>query len=294
MPTKNTWNCGCNGDLVGKLWEVGSGLQRWKTYKLQKWFPWDFHGFPNAEVPQFHGAAIFIFSHGFRKVSCYFCSGFESDLTQHQTPKTACNDIILEVDNTPTRIAHLVEDTLANINGLDYSSSAGRKQHVTRMRFCVVRNLHWSAWMLFELASARWVWRSACTLEQSWAIHSSPGQGPTGPSSFCQKDSSWIGFIMIYWYLLSLHCLYSSDTFVLFAQPSKQRVGGNKLGFEGPGAARKSHLAVGASWTDGHQGWLQGSGRQHHTAPYSSSWHVKCQRSNLYPSWLNHEYTWIS
>jgi hypothetical protein len=147
-----------------------------------------------------------------------------------------------------------------------YSSSAGRKQHVTRMRFCVVRNLHWSAWMLFELASPRWVWRSACTLEQSWAIHSSPGQGPT-PSSFCQKDSSWIGFIMIYWYLLSLHCLYSSGTFVLFAQPSKQRVGGNKLGFEGPGAARKSHPAVGASRTDGHQGWLQGSGREHHTAP---------------------------
>ena len=81
--------------------------------------------------------------------------------------------------------------------------------------------------MLFELASARWVWRSACTLEQSWAIHSTDRaqQGPLGPYTSCQIDSSWFGFIDIYWYLLNfidIYCLYS-DTFYSPSLPSSWR-----------------------------------------------------------------------
>ena len=66
-------------------------------------------------------------------------------------------------------------------------------------------------------------------------------------------------------------------------QAESWRVSQRLCGFEGPGAARKSHPAVGASRTDGHQGWLQGLGRQLH--------HLACHEHLIRADWgwLKHE-----
>ena len=60
-------------------WEVDFSDERLTNFK--KGFPWDFHGFPNAEVPQFHGAAIF-----FRMVSERFPAIFARALSRTTLP----------------------------------------------------------------------------------------------------------------------------------------------------------------------------------------------------------------